>query len=493
MAFCSFGEGAAVYDVTPIENMFLLEYLPSAPEDYLRVYLYARMLALHPELGGDLDGFAAALRLDAEVVYNAFTYWEQRGLVRRLGDNPPAYAVLPMRGEGAMLSSQMEQDYYKYRDFNAALQELFGSASLLHPQEYQTANDWLNVFHFEQAAVLRIVEDELALARRKSRDGKKTPEPARFFKRLDKRFIDLAGQGITTLAEYERTAAYDEEVRRAAGIVLQQLSLRRAATYDELDCARRWVKDWKLAEGDLLEGCAQTVKARNPSFAYLDKVLLSVHERQNGAWEAVKAVLGELRGGGQPTPDELRRYEALLMRGFEPETVRIAAIQCRNRGKDRFEHVEAMLEQWAKRGVYTAADARAFVENMEALYGQLKALFEAMGLRRDPGGADLAQYESWKSRHPDDVIAFGALCVKGSGRDAPARLGALLDRWAEKGVDTLAAAEAEYAANKPVGKPAAEAAPAQRNYIQRGYTDEDYDEGFFIDPARENRRGDDEK
>ena len=37
MPFCSFSEGAAMFDVTPIENMFLLEYLPTAPEGFLRV------------------------------------------------------------------------------------------------------------------------------------------------------------------------------------------------------------------------------------------------------------------------------------------------------------------------------------------------------------------------------------------------------------------------------------------------------------------------
>ena len=486
MAFCSFGEDAAVYDVTPIENMFLLEYLPTAPEDYLRVYLYARMLALHPELCADMDGFAAALRLDGEVVYNAFAYWEQRGLVRRLSDNPPAYAVIPMRGDGAALSSRMEQDYYKYRDFNAALQALFGSASLLHPQEYSTANDWLNVFHFEQAAVLRVVEDELALARKKSRDGKKTPEPARFFKKLDKRFIELANQGVTTLEAYERLARYDEQVRRATWNVMQQLSLRREPTYEELDCVRRWVNDWGLSEEQILEGCAQTINARNPSFAYLDRILRTLHENAGGEWEAMKAVLSELKGHGQPTPDELARYRALLARGFEPETVRLAAAQCHRRGRDRFEHVEALLERWAQRDIYTAASARAFVERMEALFGELKALFEAMGLRRGPSNADLTRYEGWKDRLPDDVIAFGALCVKGAGKDAPERLDELLAEWMEKGVDTVAAAEAARAA-----KADAKESPAARNYAQRGYTDADYGEDFYVDLARENRRGDD--
>ena len=79
MPFCRFAEGAGMYDVTPIENMFLLEYLPSAPEGFLRVYLYARMLTLHPELGEDIADVARALRMDEESVYNAMTYWERRG------------------------------------------------------------------------------------------------------------------------------------------------------------------------------------------------------------------------------------------------------------------------------------------------------------------------------------------------------------------------------------------------------------------------------
>ena len=32
MAFCSFSKDSAMFDSTPIENMFLLEYLPTAPE-----------------------------------------------------------------------------------------------------------------------------------------------------------------------------------------------------------------------------------------------------------------------------------------------------------------------------------------------------------------------------------------------------------------------------------------------------------------------------
>ena len=109
MAFCSFDRDGALYDSTPIENMFLLEYLPTAPENYLRVYLYARMLCLHPELGEDLSDMAQTLHMEESQISDAMTYWERQGLVRRLTDRPPTYAILPVRSGGA--SDPMERDY----------------------------------------------------------------------------------------------------------------------------------------------------------------------------------------------------------------------------------------------------------------------------------------------------------------------------------------------------------------------------------------------
>ena len=62
------------------------------------------------------------------VAPSTLRYWEREGLVRRLSDRPPTYALLPMRGAGA--ASEMDQHYYQFRDFNASLQRLFGDVIL---------------------------------------------------------------------------------------------------------------------------------------------------------------------------------------------------------------------------------------------------------------------------------------------------------------------------------------------------------------------------
>ena len=37
MPFLSFADNSAMYDATPLDNMFIIENLPTAPENFLKV------------------------------------------------------------------------------------------------------------------------------------------------------------------------------------------------------------------------------------------------------------------------------------------------------------------------------------------------------------------------------------------------------------------------------------------------------------------------
>ena len=313
MATFSFAEGSAMFDSTPIENMFLLEHLPTAPEAYLRVYLYARMLALHPELGGDAVDTARALRLDEDAVYAAFKYWEQQGLARRLTERPPTYELLPVRGGDYAASNPMEANYYAYRDFNASLQALFG-AKLIESHEYRVANDWLNVLGYDQDAVLRIVQYGIDKSRSKN------PSPAGVFKRMDKLATAWADRGCRTAEDVARAIAEDEGVYGAACAVLKRFALRRQPTLDELDCVKRWMDEWRYSEEQIVSACEETTKTRAPSFAYLDAVLKSRLNDRGGAWRELSEILRELDPyQAQPTQDQLERYTRLKGAGFDAD------------------------------------------------------------------------------------------------------------------------------------------------------------------------------
>ena len=66
---------------TKIENLFISEYLPDAPGDYVKVFLFGLMYAQY-ELAPDRSELAKLLKLSTEEIAEAWIYWESRGLVR---------------------------------------------------------------------------------------------------------------------------------------------------------------------------------------------------------------------------------------------------------------------------------------------------------------------------------------------------------------------------------------------------------------------------
>ena len=490
MSTFRFAEGAAMFDSTPIENLFLLEYLPIAPEAYLRVYLYARMLALHPELGGDMRELARALRLDEDAVYAAFAYWEQQGLARRLTDRPPTYELISPRADGAFAANPMERDYYAYRDFNASLQALFG-AKVIESHEYRVANDWLNVLGYDQAAALRLAEYGIATSRSKE------PGPVGVFKRMDKLAAAWADRGCRTLEDVERAIAERDGVNAVAQAVLKRFNLRRAPSLDELDCVKRWTGEWGYTEQQVVEACEETTKARTPTFAYLDSILKNRLNGDEAYWQDAAEALRELDGPqAQPTPDVLKRYAALRRQGFEKGTVALAAVQCRRKKKTRFEDVEWMLGQWAERGLFTEDAARRYIDDMQAKARRVRQVLEKCGLERRANMDDLALYEGWREKHGEDVIDFAAECARGA-RVPMKYADKLLSEWAAagvKGVDDARARNEVRRAERRAESGAQKGAPANPalDYAQREYKDEDFGDDFFFDVVKEYKDGGEE-
>jgi DnaD/phage-associated family protein len=71
--------------MTRVENLFINEFLPDAPGDYVKVYLYGLMYAQYDE---EIDSLMIARALDMSEgeVEDAWGYWEARGLVRKSED-----------------------------------------------------------------------------------------------------------------------------------------------------------------------------------------------------------------------------------------------------------------------------------------------------------------------------------------------------------------------------------------------------------------------
>lgn len=481
MSFCSFGENAAMFDMTPIDNMFLLEYMPGAPRDYVCVYLYARMLCLHPELGGGIRDLTRALNMDEDAVFEAFAYWERQGLAERLSDNPPSFALRPVRS-AIEQRKQVDETMYAYREYDFAIQALFGGENV--EARYRVmANDWLTVLGFSQEAALMLLEYEMRLP-----GGKKQ---AAVFRRANKRAAEWAEMGVKTPEAVQRMIDGEDRIYRLSADVLKNLSIKRAPTEAERTLVRRWLEEWKFSEGDVLDACAQTTNARAPSFAYIDKILRSRYEDGplEKYYDGLRAALRELGAAvKEPTPDQLHTYADLVAQGFEEATILLAAVQCARKRKYRFEDLVWMLGRWGELGLFTCAAAEKYVADMQQLTAEVRALLEQAGLSRRPTMDDLERYEEWKRLYSPELIACAAQNARGT-RAPMVYMAKLLEMWRAEGVTTP---EAVAARPRPKAAPAA-AAGAKFDYQQREYKEEDFDRDRFNDLERLYGDGGDDK
>ena len=457
MAFLRFADDAAMYDSTPPDNMFIIENLPSAPEAFLKVYIYARMLCMHPELGG-VEELSRALRLDDEMIENAFAYWERVGFMRRVADNPPEYVFIPARGSTI---SEMDRDYYKYRDFNGELQSLFPAGKLIHPAQYGMANDWLNVYGFEQGAVIALVKHTIANSKSKN------PDPARIFKSAEKKVQELA-----------------KKVDKYTRDVLHYLGMFREPTDAETELATKWVHEWKLTLEEVLDACRETVKAHNPTFAYLDTILANRLDKSgSSAFDNMRAVFRIMGVTSNPSMEQRKWYEQQLADGFEHETVMLAARVQSQRTYPSFGGLTHMLERWKAKGLYKYADANGFVTRGQELLSEFTMVLTNAGIEKRPNEDDLAAYEAWRQTVPAELIQLAADNSK--GRSYPlSYLFALLDRWSGMGITDVESAKNELAGKRQPRQAAQPKENPALSYQQRDYNNDDFDGDAFMEEAR---------
>ena len=479
MSFCAFAGRDAMFGITPVENMFILEYMPGATGDFVRVYLYGLMLCHHPEMDEGIDGMARALRIETDTIISAYRYWEREGLVARLSDNPPTYEYLAL----SSMTRQAEplDEVYKYKNFNRELQNAL-PGMVLDSHEYRIANEWLDILNLPEDVVLYLVHTEVA------KRGKKLPAPRTLFKHLDETATLWANEGIYSIDQAEEFVAKSGAAYQNAKAVIKQFGQTRNPTKDEIALSEKWMNEWNLPLDAIIAACADTVKSAVPSFGYLDKILMSrvsSEDKADEAREKVKILLSHLGTASRPTQAHLSAYQSFIEAGFDFPAIEQAAILCGENNRRTFEDIQRKLDQWKKMGVTTLAEIEE-ERRIQKQYTEITlSIFEKCGIDRKVVKSDISQVRIWTALIELDAVLYAAECALGT--DAPMKyINKLIVSWSAKGIKTLDAAQKEYALHRLEG------AQKQENtktpaYQQRNVTDDEFEHGFYVDVMNRKR------
>lgn len=347
-----FVTGGAHSGVTAVENAFIIDYMPLAPENAVKAYIYALMAASR----SDAPDISEALGLDDEALSSIFAYWQRMGLVRIVSPDPLVIELLRPQG----ISSSPR----KY----AALIEKLTSAvpqRVFTGDELRVIYDWIEVFGFCEDTAVLLVSD--CVKRRGARLK---------LWQMNAEAKLWADAGVSTVEEALEYIALRDERTAGAQKILSRWKLRRAATNDEVALYIKWHEQWGMTDEVIAEACKELTSAAQPSFKYLDSVLTTF--RANGAItpEAINTLRHEQdacrelarimleRVGLNRAPTSVQQQDVDMWRNryrIAPELLMLAAEAARQSEKP-WGSIKRTIARWHDNGITELERAKADIE-----------------------------------------------------------------------------------------------------------------------------------
>ena len=483
MPMFGFDERYPFFDVTPVDNQFILEYLPTATGDAVRVYLYGLMQCYHPEAAMTLEQMARELGMEPEAVQAAFRHWERKGLVRRVKDNPPTYQYVSVK-QAVFIGGAAPVDA-EYEAFAAAVYSIFGNDRRLHGKEISQIYEWVEDLHLPQDVVLALIRHMVAT------NGKNVA-----VKTIEKRAMQLAEEHVTTPEDAVAVLERDQAVFDGAKAVVRRMGKRRNPSEDEQALFRKWTVEWRFTLEDVLAACVETTKG-DPNFKYLDGILTRLHmkrsetgrvqkvadtfQEEKDAAAPLKALLMALNLPTAAVNDGTLHVYADMRALYPDNIIMMAGRECSRHGVTTLDDVMNTLHSWKRSGLKDAEDVRLFMQKVDDQNAFLRVLYEVTGMADSkPNAADRRLVTRWLDEWGFDASFVTECSAFAIGKERPMLyLDKLLENYHVKGVRTMEAARAERENFQQSLAARAEARPQapargpktveQQQYTQREY------------------------
>ena len=460
------------FGVTAVDNTFLMDYLPAAKGEYIKVYLWGLFCCQAMDDTYSLEEMANDLFLTVSEVEAALRYWERRALVARISQSPARYRFYsPLQRKAAPIALQVDQDYVSFAE---SVYAIFGDSRKISPSEIALAWEWVKDVGLAPETVLLLISHCI------SQRGVNFS-----FKKAEPMAIRMKDENVVTPDDAEAFLQHDQQVHEGARKVLSRMGKRRPASDDELALYEKWLAEWGFAQDAILDACKETTKG-DPSFKYLDAILNGIRTRgQARTGDSVKKQLEQEQDEKDRAYDILNRmnlnfhptvavnyYRQCL--AIQPHgVIALAADECSRSRKPNAEDLLLMLESWKKRGITDERAAQEYLARFREANIALKEIFDACGHAGKPAESDRLLYEKWKKWGMDrDLLLFAAEQSRVAEGSKIAYLDKVLQMWHEAGITDISQASARKRPQRPAqgAQPQGKIVNAQR-YGQRDYTE----------------------
>ena len=470
-----FDERFAMFDITPVENQFILEYLPNVPNskgEYVKVFLYGLMHCYHPEKDMEPARMCRELNISEDELNASLHYWERRGLVRRISDQPPAWQFQNIKQID--ISGGREQPDPDYEDFCNAVCDAFDKTRRLHGSELSKISEWKEDLHLPTEVIIMLLHHMVEQKGKNFRIAE-----------AEKAAIQMADENIRTVEDAEAFFMRDGAFYSGAKQILKKLGKRYQPSEAQVNLYRKWIEEWHFTH-DAVETATGLTAKGDPSFGYLDGILNGIRNENVDEKQITPAII---RGSGQRTEvfreilkelgrGEISQRNLELFDGMKElyprEVILIAAKECRNGGKGP-EDLFRLLQSWKEKGLRNEEQVKQYVDRFHdqtSLIRELRHIWGGDETRA--GGTDRNRVRRWEEEYGfsrEMILAVAPLASE--AKQPMAYLDRILADFHEKGIMTLEEALKDHASQRTAetgGGKRTRTVTAQE-YTQRDYTD----------------------
>lgn len=477
MGFCNFGADFIKNGFTPVDNVFLEDYLPLADAVDVKVYLYGLHLASAGGDGADnsIQKVALMLKLSEERVLAAFRYWEEQGIVSVSKTHP---ASVTFRSVKKPLTPVIKYNAREYSTFVEEMTRLFPE-TVLTPNELNAYIEMLRTYKMEINAML--------MTARYCMDVRGVASTPYILAVAD----NWARQGITTEAEVSKHIEELEQNSEDIRAIFKALGMRSLPDIEDRQLYLKWTKEYGYK---------------------MDAVLTASRScKKKGGMRKLEAVIEELHNAGAVSAQEVAAYAAdkeskrrlaedvvagigsfysnydvvvetyigpWLAKGFQPNALRSLAKLCFLRNIRTLDGVDGVADRFYKLGILTEEGVEGYITRQAALDGQIREVLEAAGSSQLISGRDREFYrtfvEIWGFPH-ETVLAAAR---RAAGKAFPmSEINRSLAMLKEHNISDAAEAEGFFESlsqKKPAASPRAD-------YLKQNYTKEQLD-SVFVKP-----------
>ncbi len=259
-----------LYD-TPVENLFISEYMPDMPGDYVKVYLY---LLMKYSLGEafSIEPMERNLRLEAGQGEEAIAYLKESGILVETPERIEL-GVLKERlyGHGESGSSSREKGEGEGL-YDPEIKDMIGQIEKITGRyasggEMKALLSWIEQDRMAPKIIVKAYE----YCKKRGKDN---------YKYIGKVLYTWQKKGLFTLSQVDAFLEDSDERYYTYRRIAQALGFQRGLTEREREVIDRWLDHHGFSLEEILKACGKTAGITNPNINYVNAVLTGKKDKK---------------------------------------------------------------------------------------------------------------------------------------------------------------------------------------------------------------------